>query len=110
MLEGQDQLEGMAAELLIAPARVRFFNRLLIHGRLHRVCHFLLSLEAHCIHDQIGDLIVFAHDQHDLVIAFRPSAVEHIVLRLQKRGDPRPVLVRQQLLPDVHGGIIAAEL
>ena len=110
MLKGQDQLEGMAAKLLIAPARVRFFNRLLIHGRLHRVRHFLLGLEAHRVHDQIGDLIVFSHDQHDLVIAFRPSAVEHIVLRLQKRGDPRPVLVRQQLLPDVHGGIIAAEL
>ena len=100
----------MPAKLFIAPACVRSFNRLLVHGRLHCVRHFLLGLEAHRVHDQIGDLIVFAHDQNNLVVCLRPSAVKHVVLRFQKRGDPRPVLARQKLFPDVHGGIIAAEL
>ena len=109
-LIGEDELEGAGAEIFIGPALLRGVDLLLIHGGVHRVLHLSFGLQAHGVHDKVGDLVVFVHKEDDLIIVFRPVAVEHIILCFDQIADGLAVLAGEHLLPDVHGGIVAAEL
>ena len=71
-LRGEDELEVAAAEVSIAPAFLRRVDLLFAHGLHHGVADVVHALKTECIECEVGDLVVFIHDEHDLVVILRP--------------------------------------
>ena len=61
-----------AAEVSIAPAFLRRVDLLFAHGLHHGVADVIHALEAERVERKVGDLVVFIHDEHDLVVILRP--------------------------------------
>ena len=71
-LRGEDELEVAAAEVSIAPAFLRRVDLLFAHGLHHGVADVIHALEAERVERKVGDLVVFIHDEYDLVVILRP--------------------------------------
>ena len=71
-LRGEDELEVAAAEVSIAPAFLRRVDLLFAHGLHHGVADVVHALEAERVEREIGDLVVFIHDEYDLVVILGP--------------------------------------
>ena len=106
-LRREDELEAAAAQIFIAPAALRRVDLLFVHGLHHGVADVVHALEPEGVERQVGNFIVFVHNEHDLVVILRPGAIDHVVLVLRRGAHERAVLAGQQLLPDVEAGVEA---
>ena len=103
-----DELEGEAAELLIAPALYLGVEGLAGHAGLKALGHLLLGAQAEGVEHEVADLVVLVHYEHDLVIALRPGAVDDVVLALERVVYELAVLAGEHLLPDLEAGVEVA--
>ena len=87
---------------------MRRVDLLFAHGLHHGVADVVHALKPEGIERQVGDLVVFVHNEHDLVVILRPGAVDHVVLILRRGAHERAVLAGEQFLPDVEPGVKAA--
>ena len=86
---------------------MRRVDLLLAHGLHHGAADVVHALESEGVERQVGDLVVFVHHEHDLVVILRPGAVDHVVLILRRGAHELAVLAGEQLLPNVEAGVEA---
>ena len=108
-LGGEDELEGSAAQLLIAPGAALLGDVLAVLQGVEGVLHLAVGHQSQGVQHQVGHLVALVHEEHHLVAALRPGAVEQVVIVRDLPGDERAVLPAHQLLPDVHALIHGAE-
>ena len=102
------ELEGEAAEFLIAPALDLGVEGLAGHAGLEAIGHLLLSAQAEGVEHEVADLVVLVHDEDYLIVALGPGAVDDIVLALERLVNEAVPVPGQHFLPYLEAGVKVA--
>ena len=112
-IEYHPEIHG--ADLLKGPTPAGGLHLSLVKGSLSQGVNVLLGGQTQGIEGHIVDLVVFIHNNDDLIIGIGPGAIDHVVLVFQHSIDQAAVFTGQKLLPQLesthgtHGAHIHTE-
>ena len=95
----QNGAELPIADFLIGPSVLFNFELGLIQSRVNDLVDLLFGFQTQRVKRHIVQLVVFVHNQYNLIILCGPGAVNQVVLFFQNRADQFSVIAGKHFLP-----------